>query len=140
MVRELLLAVFVEVGLTFALLAMLGRARVRAVEAGEVRLKDIALGQNAWPERITKIGNAFRNQLELPVLFYVLAALALATRMADLPLVVLAWLFVAMRIVHAVIHVTHNHVRARFFAYVAGYAALVAMWVYFAVRVLTAGG
>ena len=39
-------------------------------------MRDIALGQPDWPERPTQFGNAFHNQFELPVLFYVLTILA----------------------------------------------------------------
>ncbi|MCB1519336.1 MAG: MAPEG family protein [Hyphomicrobiaceae bacterium] len=140
LVRELLLPVFVQVGLTFALLFMMGRARVGAIRRGKVRIGDIALGQPAWPDPVTKIGNAFANQFQLPLLFYVLAGLAIVTRQADLVITVLAWLFVATRLVHSVVHVTSNHVPTRFNAYVAGFVILLAMWVYFAVRIMLGEG
>ena len=57
----------------------------------------------------TQIANALPDQFELPVLFYVLTILAMITRHADLLFVVLAWMFVAMRLVHAYIHVTSNN-------------------------------
>ena len=71
----LLLPVFIQVALTFALLFRLGPARVAAVRRGEVKLKDIALGQNAWPDHITQLSRSFQNQFELPVLLYVLVGL-----------------------------------------------------------------
>ena len=51
------------------------RARERA-SRGEVQLRDIALREPNWPPRTTQIANAYHNQLELPVLFYVLTILA----------------------------------------------------------------
>ena len=57
------------------------RAR-RAARRGEVKLRDIALGGDAWPARVRKISNAFQNQFELPVLFYLLVVLALVTNAA----------------------------------------------------------
>jgi len=39
-------------------------------------------------------------------------------------------------VVHAYIHVTNNRVPRRFFAYLAGTIVLMAMWAYFALRVL----
>ena len=50
-----------------------------------------------WPERTTQIGNCFRNQFEVPVLFYVLIALALPLRHADLFIVLMSWVFVVTR-------------------------------------------
>jgi hypothetical protein len=75
-----LLPVFVQVGLTFALLFAMATARTQAIRAGETKLKDIALRQPNWPEHPTQIANCFSNQFELPVLFYVLIALALPLR------------------------------------------------------------
>jgi hypothetical protein len=70
------------------------------------------------------------------MLFYVLTVLALFLRKADLLFVVMAWLFVALRIVHAAIQTTSNHVGHRFQAFAAGAIVLLLMWVVFAVRIL----
>ncbi|QGM98619.1 MAPEG family protein [Methylocystis parvus] len=136
MTKAILLPVFLQIALTFLLLFTLGGARVRAVRSGEVAIKDIALGQNAWPEQITKIGRAYQNQLETPVLFYALVALALSMNKVDLLLVAGAWAFVAVRAVHAYVHVTDNRLPRRFQAFAAASIVLTAMWAYFALRVL----
>jgi hypothetical protein len=107
-VASVLLPVFVQVALTFVLLLRLGRGRVRAVKAGRTMVRDIALGENNWPPEIAQVGNCFNNQFQLPVLFYVLVALALFTRKADLLFVILSWVFVISRIVHAGIHITQQ--------------------------------
>ena len=99
-------------------------------------MADIALGQPAWGEEATKVGNAFRNQFELPVLFYVLVVLALYARKADLLFVVMSWLFVLSRLVHAAIHTTDNYVPRRFYAYASATLVLALMWIIFAIRVL----
>ena len=49
----------------------------------------------------------------MPVLFYVLIALALPLRHADLFIVLMSWVFVVTRFVHAGIFVTSNNVRQR---------------------------
>jgi hypothetical protein len=109
--------------------------RISALKRREVRVPDLALGQRVWPERATQISNAFHNQLELPLLFYVLVALALVTSRVDDTLIWLAWLFVILRFVHAFIHTTGNRVQPRFYAYLAGSLVLVAMWMRFALSV-----
>jgi hypothetical protein len=131
-----LLPVFVLVGLTFALLLWMATARARALTGKETRLKDIALGQPNWPERPTQIGNCFSNQFELPVLFYILIAVALPLRHADLVIVLLSWVFVVTRFAHAGIFVTSNNVQRRSLAWFAGVLVLLAMWLYFALRTL----
>ena len=135
-VQMVLLPVFVLVGLTFALLLWMATARTRALTGKEIRIKDIALGQPNWPERATQIGNCFSNQFELPVLFYILIAVALPLRHADLVIVLLSWVFVITRFAHAGIFVASNNVQQRSLAWFAGVLVLFAMWLYFALRTL----
>jgi hypothetical protein len=135
-VQAVFLPLLVQAALTFALLFWTARARTRAIRERKVHMRDIALGQQNWPQRATQIANAYQNQLELPVLFYVVTMLAWSTGQADLVFVVLAWLFVVLRLVHAAIHVTSNRVPRRFAAFAAGLFVLLAMWGLFAFRLL----
>ncbi|CAN7249661.1 MAPEG family protein [Bradyrhizobium sp. LjRoot220] len=135
-VQMVLLPVFVLVGLAFALLLWMATARAQAVKAGETRLKDIALRQPNWPDTTTQIGNCFSNQFEIPVLFYILIALALPLHKADLFIVLMSWVFVVTRFAHAGIFVTSNDVRSRSLAWFAGVLVLLAMWIYFALKML----
>jgi hypothetical protein len=131
-----LLPVFVLVGLTFALLLWMAGARRQALVDGEAKVRDVVLGQPNWPTRATQIGNSFSNQFELPVLFYILIALALPLRHADLVIVLLSWVFVVTRFAHAGIFVTSNDLKRRSLAWFAGVLVLFAMWIYFALRIL----
>ena len=79
-VPMVLLPVFVLIGLTFALLLWMAFARRGALVGGQTKIRDIVLGQPNWPVRATQIGNCFKNQFELPVLFYILIAIALPLR------------------------------------------------------------
>ena len=135
-VQMVLLPVFVLVGLTFALLLGMATMRTRAITGGETKMKDVALGEQNWPTRAAQIGNCFSNQFEIPVLFYILIALALPLRHADLVIVLLSWVFVVTRFVHAGIFVTSNDLRQRGPAWFAGVLVLFAMWLYFALKLL----
>lgn len=135
-IQAVLLPLFVEVALTFVLLYWMAYLRTGALQAGEVRLRDIALREPNWPPRAAQVGNAFHNQLELPALFYVLTILAWITRHADLLFVVMAWIFVALRLVQAYIHVTHNDVRQRGLTYILGAIVLTLTWAIFMIRIL----
>ena len=135
-VQMVLLPVFVQVGLTFFLLLWMATARTKALKDRETRFKDIALGQPNWPERVTQIGNSFRNQFEVPVLFYALIALALPLRRADLFIVLMSWVFVVTRFAHAGIFVTSNNIQQRSMAWFAGALVVLAMWIYFALKLL----
>ena len=136
-IQMVLLPVFVQVALTFGLLLWMAQARGSALSRGETKFKDIALRQPNWPVRATQIGNCFSNQFEIPVLFYVLIALALPLRHADFLIVVLSWVFVVTRFVHAGIFVNSNDVRQRSLAWFAGVLVLLVMWIYFALKILS---
>jgi hypothetical protein len=135
---SVLFPLFVQVALTFVLLLATGNTRVGAVARKEVKVSDVALGQHNWPARIMQIGNSYNNQLQLPILFYVLVILAWITRKADLLFVVMSWIFVFSRIAHARIHITTNDMRVRFYAFATGAFVLLIMWAIFAVRILLA--
>ena len=138
-VTSLLLPVFVQVALTFALMFWMAKERRQALLNGQVKPKDVALRQPNWPPRVTQIANCFHNQLELPMLFYALVAFILITRTNDIVFVVLAWVFVAARIAHAYVHTGSNEVPKRFAAQTAAVLSLVALWIIFALRILTSG-
>ena len=82
-----------------------------------------------WVERPTR---TYMNLLELPVLFYVVCLLMLATGRFDSVQVSLAWLFVITRYVHAFIYIGFNHVPLRFTAFLAGVLTLAVIWTRFA--------
>ena len=137
-IQAVLLPLFVQVTLTFVLGFWMAYLRTSAITRGEVRMRDIALREPNWPPRATQVGNAFHNQLELPVLFYVLTILAWITRHADLVFVVMAWIFVLARLAHAYVHTTSNHVPTRFWVFAVGMLVLLLMWIIFALRILAA--
>jgi len=129
----------VEVLLTFLLGLWLGVLRARAVAGRAVRVRDIVLGQKAWPGRVQQVSNSFQNQFEVPVLFYLVVVLAIQTGRIGPLLVGLAWGFVVLRLVHAAIHVTTNKLRPRFMAFLGATVVLAAMWLVFALGTLTGG-
>lgn len=81
----------------------------------------------------------FRNLFEVPVLFYALVALAVATQHTPGWLVAAAWAYVALRVLHSFIHCTYNKVYHRLAAFLASFLLLAAMWVGFAVALLGRG-
>lgn len=137
-VQFVLLPLFVQVLLTFSVMLGMMYFRTSTLQRGETRFDDIALREPNWPRRATQFGHSFSNQFELPVLFYTLTILEIMTHHADRFFVVLAWVFVAARVLQAAVHVTSNNVRIRGAFYGVGALILVAMWVIYAVRILFA--
>jgi hypothetical protein len=135
-VQAVLLPLFVSVVLTFLIAFRMGYLRVAAARSGAVHPRDIALREPNWPPHVRQVENAYHNQLELPLLFYILTILALFTRNADLLFVLLAWVFVTLRVIHAFIHLTDNNVPRRAMVFIASVIVLAVMWGIFILRVL----
>ena len=95
-IQMVLAPLFVQVALTFGLLFWMASARRATLRGGQLKVRDIALGQTAWPDRPQQISNSYDSQFQLPLLFYVLVILAWITRHADVLFVVMAWIFVLL--------------------------------------------
>ncbi len=134
-VQAVLLPLFVQAFLIFSLLFWLGATRSRSIRERTVDLKQAAVDTNAWSAKANLINSNFLNQFQLPVLFFVLVLVALATQKADFIFVVLSWVFVISRIVQAVAHTTTNDLRHRGLAFGVGAIALFVMWVIVALRI-----
>ena len=125
--------------LTFGVLIMLFRSRVRMVREGLAPVSYFRTFQGSVeePEYSVKPARHFANLFEAPTLFYVGCVTAMITGSTGTLVVVLAWAYVAMRYLHAWIHLGGNRVRYRLRAYFASWVMLLAMWIVVAVRVAT---
>ena len=138
-VSALLLPVFVQVGLTFFLMFWMGILRRRALSSGAVKPSDIALRQPNWPPRTLQVANCFHNQLELPMLFYVVCIALYVTLGVDAYALALAWLYFALRVGHSLVHLTYNNVYHRLGVYAASGIVLALLWVRFAAALFRGG-
>ena len=87
-VQMILLPLFAQVLLTIALGLHMAVRRRQAFAQG-TRWQDIAAREPNWPKDAIVAHNAYLNQFEMPVLFYVLTILALITKQADLLFVIM---------------------------------------------------
>jgi hypothetical protein len=133
--QSILLPLFVQIGLTFFLIIWMAKERTGLLKRRAVHWQDIALRQNPWPDRAQQIGNCFQNQFEIPILFYFLVVLGIITKKADLPFVVMEWLFVVTRLAHAYVFTTSNYVPLRGQFFIVGTIILLLMWGLFALRI-----
>ncbi|HEV2109958.1 MAG TPA: MAPEG family protein [Gammaproteobacteria bacterium] len=119
--------------LTFGVLGYTGYKRFSAGFAGRVRAGDFRYGETAnVPPDVAVANRNFMNLLEAPVLFYTFCIAAYATHQAGVWALGLAWLYVALRIVHTFVHLTYNKILHRFLSYAAGNLVLLVMWLKFA--------
>ena len=128
MTRDLIFwPVLAQILLTLVVYVALIKRKIAAIRAGTVDRARLALHDDAWPEDVMQINNNIRNQFELPVLFYVLAAALWALHAVHAVALGVASLFVLSRIVHTWIHISSNEVPARRRAFTVGWWLLVAM-------------
>lgn len=114
-----------------------GLRRIRAVRAGRIAAHAFKLGESAdVPPDVAVTNRNFMNLLEMPVLFYVGCLAYYVTRRVDGGVVILAWLYVALRLAHSMVHLGSNRIVIRLAAFAASNFVLLAMWVRFMVAVL----
>ena len=131
---------FAQVVLTLVVMVAMGRARVRSVARRKQAIDVVALNRaEDWDDEATKAANNYKNQFEMPVLFFAAIAVGLSLKLADPVIVGLAWVFVTARVAHAVVHLTFNKIMVRGSIWLVSVAAMLAMWVVMAIRVGTAG-
>ena len=111
--QAILLPLFVDVVLTFVLMSRLG-------------VLCTAQAANTHP-----------NQFELSVLFYVLTILALFTRHAGFLFVILAWVFVIVRVLQAYGHWNADVLRLRGTSVSIAMVVLMIMWAIYIIEMLT---
>ena len=123
--------------LTFLVLALVPRARFRAAALKQVNAGDFRLGESARvPPEAAVVNRNYMNLLEAPVLFYVVCLGFHAAEAVDGPALALAWAFVALRMLHSVVHLTSNNVFHRLALFALSVGVLAAAWVWFAIAVL----
>jgi hypothetical protein len=124
------------VALTFAVSVVMYKRRIGEIRDKRIPLRSIA-SATGMATHVTdaRASDNYRNLFEGPVLFYVAALAAFALKVVTPTLVVLAWLYVACRVAHSLIHCTGNRVKYRFFAFIASHAVLFVLWVVVAVDI-----
>lgn len=126
---SLVYPMFAMVVLTFVVLVTLFRTRVRSVEQGEVSASYFKIyQQGSEPEASAKLARHFSNLFEAPVLFYAACLAAMVSGQSSPFLTVVAWLYVAVRCVHAFIHTGSNRLNHRIAAYFSSWVVLLVMW------------
>ncbi len=136
-VQMVLLPVFVQVALTFAMLFWMASARTRAASrAARPRSATSRSASPRGPRGRSRSATTTTASSRFRCCSTWWSSSRCITRTADLIFVVLSWLFVLSRIVHAYMHTTSNHVPTRFNVFAVGVFVLLAMWIYFALRFL----
>lgn len=117
-----------QVALVYAIYVLMFIRRKSAVRAGRAKVSQFRENRDEPVESLF-VRNNLVNQFELPVLFFAACLSLHAVGAAGTAAVILAWLFVASRAIHAWIHVTSNRIRYRQPAFTLGLLIVAIMWV-----------
>ncbi len=111
--------------------------RISEIRRARIDPQSLATSTTA-SARLTDVSAAenFSNLLETPVLFYVICLMLFVTGEVTQLQSALAWIYVALRALHSLVHVTYNKVIHRWALYVLSTICLFIMWAGFAVSVL----
>ncbi|HEY4193874.1 MAG TPA: MAPEG family protein [Mesorhizobium sp.] len=122
-----------HVALVCAIYVLLGYRR-RQVLVSDTARPSVFKTRASEPEASASVAANLMNQFELPMLFHVVCLALFVTNGVSFIAVTLAWIFVLLRYVHALIHVTSNDLRYRSPAFAAGFIVLVILWIWFALH------
>ena len=131
---------FALVALTLGVLLRMRSLRFAAVRRGEVPVEFFrAYPEGVEPEPLRVVSRHYVNLFEMPVLFYVVVVMLYVTQQVNLGMIIGAWLYVALRYGHSFVHLTSNHVIARFSLYFSSTLVLAALWGALLVQLLRTG-
>lgn len=128
---------FVLALLTFGVMIRMLTSRIAAMKTNKIHPQSISTSSELaarMPD--SRAADNFRNLFETPVLFYAVMLFAHASQQAGQILIVLAWLYVALRIIHSFIQCSYNKVMHRFYVFFASVGVLLAIWIVLAISIL----
>lgn len=114
--------------LTAAVWAYMYMLRISAMRKARVPVQTYTTPDKCaeiLPESVNYPAYNLKNLFELPVLFYVLCLYLQVSGEVDSIYVATAWIFLAFRVLHSVVHCTSNVVMVRFYLYL---CAAIALW------------
>ncbi len=122
--------ILAQVVLSLLVLLYMAARRLPALAAGKPTPEQLKLRKTYdedLPGYARYPSENYKNLFELPVLFFVLSFCALITGLGGTMMVTLAWIFVATRVAHSLIHCTYNNVMHRFLVFLLGVIVVIAM-------------
>ena len=139
MEKLILIPVFVQVLLTSVVMVLMGRRRIRAAKKREITMSAFkTMNLTGANEQVIATSRNFDNQFQMPMLYLFSVLFTLQAGLADSLYLLLGALFVLLRVVHTIIHIGSNHIRARFSVFLLSCVVLWAIWLRLAWQVLAA--
>ena len=134
---NILLPMLMLIGWTIGIMLVIPLQRFRAGRSGEVKLDDFKFGESSnVPLQASTANRNYMNLLEAPILFYILCLTLYAANLVDSLSLILAWVYVGLRMLHSLVHLTVNVVAVRALLFGASGLVLIAIWLRLLLQVL----
>ena len=118
--------------LTFIVMWYMLYSRISAVRAKKIKPGYFKTYQNKSdqeiPDNIIAIGKHFSNLMEMPPIFYITCLVYMHLNQVNDFVLILAWTFVFLRLVHTIVHLTSNHIIYRLLSFAGSCMVLFVMW------------
>ncbi len=135
---QILYPVFALILLNFLVLGVMSARRFKAIRSKKVDVRYFKTYKNEYevPVDVQTASRHYINLFELPILFYALIPFILLYGKQDSITVILSWIFVAARYMHAGIHMFGNKLMWRGGIFGIGVFTLLILWVRFFLQML----
>jgi len=127
--------VLMQIAIPFWIMILNGLRKNTDRKSGQVN-PDSPINNKAWSLPVILTSNALENQFQFPVVFYVLCLILVQLDSVTAFSLVLSWLFVVSRWLHALIHVTSNVISLRMVSFLIGMITLLLLFVNTALAML----
>ncbi|WP_409433991.1 MAPEG family protein [Litorimonas sp. RW-G-Af-16] len=131
--HPLIFPMLIQMGMSLMILLWLAYSRVSRISKQGIA----EIRKTGFPVHVNNASDNFKNQFEVPVIFYVLSLLIIVTGAQTSVIITAAWVFVIGRIIHAFIQLTKNVIFPwRFGVFVITVLALIIMLISFTLQVI----
>lgn len=121
----------------FTLLIYAAGKRIKAVRNKQLDYKVVQnLDYSAMPVDILLVGRSYDNQFQQPILFIVLMGFIALNAIQGTAWIIVAWLYVALRLWHSVEHLSARNIKRRTIAFGLSAFLLLSMWLTFLISCL----
>jgi len=117
-----------QLSIPLVVLILNGKRKAGDARSGAVDREKAAMDNEAWSKPTVLTSKNLANQFQFPVVFYVLCLVLASLNAVSTGVLVVAWLFVVARLVHAYVHVTTNYVPIRFRAFLVSMVLLLVLF------------
>ena len=128
---SILLPLLALVGWTFVMWVWMYVTRVPAMQKANIDVEELSRtgAPLVLPPEVARVADNYNHMHEQPVLFYAVTLCAAVAGAVDGLQLVLAWGYVAIRVVHSLLQAISNPILARFIVFLLGSVVLFGLFI-----------